>query len=130
MRSLATTSLHYFIPYGVGAAASTRVSNELGARNPQAARVAVNVEMVLGVSEALIVSISLFSCRYVFGYMIQLRSNRFDQFLVITETMCTHTILYGVPCLCLFGMTSATISVSCEHQVWREEPGGSTLEPM
>ncbi|KAK6266588.1 hypothetical protein QUC31_017425 [Theobroma cacao] len=116
MRSLATTSLHYFIPYGVGAAASTRVSNELGARNPQAARVAVNVEMVLGVSEALI--------------MIQLRSNRFDQFLVITETMCTHTILYGVPCLCLFGMTSATISVSCEHQVWREEPGGSTLEPM
>ncbi|WRX21549.1 Multi antimicrobial extrusion protein - like 10, partial [Theobroma cacao] len=66
---LATTSLHYFIPYGVGAAASTRVSNELGARNPQAARVAVNVEMVLGVSEALIVSISLFSCRYVFGYV-------------------------------------------------------------
>ncbi|EOY04079.1 MATE efflux family protein isoform 1 [Theobroma cacao] len=56
---LATTSLHYFIPYGVGAAASTRVSNELGARNPQAARVAVNVEMVLGVSEALIVSISV-----------------------------------------------------------------------
>ncbi|XP_022769620.1 protein DETOXIFICATION 8-like [Durio zibethinus] len=66
---LSTTSLHYFIPYGVGAAVSTRVSNELGAGKPQAARVAVNVVMVLGVSEAMIVSITLFSCRYVFGYV-------------------------------------------------------------
>ncbi|KAL4340323.1 hypothetical protein GQ457_08G020010 [Hibiscus cannabinus] len=66
---LSTTSLHYFVPYGVGAAASTRVSNELGAGNPHSARVAVNVVMVLGISEAMIVSITLFSCRYVFGYL-------------------------------------------------------------
>ncbi|KAL4324480.1 hypothetical protein GQ457_11G005260 [Hibiscus cannabinus] len=66
---LSTTSLHYFVPYGVGAAASTRVSNELGAGNPQSARVAVNVVTILGISEALIVSITLFSCRYVFGYL-------------------------------------------------------------
>lgn len=66
---LSTTSLHYFIPYGVGAAASTRVSNELGAGNPQSAKVSVNVVMILGVSEAIIVSITLFSCRYVFGYL-------------------------------------------------------------
>ncbi|KAK8546593.1 hypothetical protein V6N13_067799 [Hibiscus sabdariffa] len=66
---LSTTSLHYFVPYGVGAAASTRVSNELGAGNPHSARVAVTVVMVLGISEAMIVSITLFSCRYVFGYL-------------------------------------------------------------
>ncbi|KAK8507827.1 hypothetical protein V6N13_140569 [Hibiscus sabdariffa] len=66
---LSTTSLHYFVPYGVGAAASTRVSNELGAGNPHSARVAVNVVMILGISEAMIVSITLFSCRYVFGYL-------------------------------------------------------------
>ncbi|GAV75539.1 MatE domain-containing protein [Cephalotus follicularis] len=37
---LTTISTLYTIPYGVGAAASTRVSNELGAGNPQGARVA------------------------------------------------------------------------------------------
>ncbi|KAE8684674.1 hypothetical protein F3Y22_tig00111105pilonHSYRG00189 [Hibiscus syriacus] len=41
-----------FVPYGVGAAASTRISNELGAGNPQSARVAVDVVMILGISEA------------------------------------------------------------------------------
>ncbi|MBA0548221.1 hypothetical protein Golob_019331 [Gossypium lobatum] len=66
---LSTTSLHYFVPYGVGAAASTRVSNELGAGNPHSARVAVNVVMVLGIFEAMTVSITLFSCRYAFGYL-------------------------------------------------------------
>ncbi|MBA0674347.1 hypothetical protein Goari_015950 [Gossypium aridum] len=66
---LSTTSLHYFVPYGVGAAASTRVSNELGAGNPHSARVAVNVVMLLGIFEAMTVSITLFSCRYAFGYL-------------------------------------------------------------
>ncbi|MBA0732275.1 hypothetical protein Gogos_016378, partial [Gossypium gossypioides] len=66
---LSTTSLHYFVPYGVGAAASTRVSNELGAGNPHSARVAVNVVMILGIFEAMAVSITLFSCRYAFGYL-------------------------------------------------------------
>ncbi|KAH1248358.1 Protein DETOXIFICATION 9 [Glycine max] len=35
---LNTTTLHYFIPYAVGASASTRVSNELGAGNPKTAK--------------------------------------------------------------------------------------------
>ncbi|KAL4339187.1 hypothetical protein GQ457_08G014750 [Hibiscus cannabinus] len=60
--SLSTTSLHYFVPYGVGAAARCQGI-------PHSARVAVNVVMVLGISEAMIVSITLFSCRYVFGYL-------------------------------------------------------------
>ncbi|MBA0578526.1 hypothetical protein Gorai_020805 [Gossypium raimondii] len=48
---------------------STRVSNELGAMNPHSARVAVNVVMILGIFEAMTVSITLFSCRYAFGYL-------------------------------------------------------------
>lgn len=48
---------------------STRVSNELGAGNPHSARVAVNVVIILGIAEAMIVSITLFSCRYAFGYL-------------------------------------------------------------
>ncbi|XP_059670716.1 protein DETOXIFICATION 12-like [Cornus florida] len=65
---LTISTLHFTIQYGFGAAASTRVSNELGAGNPQAARVAVWAVMVLAVSESIIVSIALFCCRYVLGY--------------------------------------------------------------
>ncbi|XP_059670711.1 protein DETOXIFICATION 3-like [Cornus florida] len=65
---LTTTTLHYHIPYSVGAAASTRVSNELGAGNPQAARVSVLVVLALGLAEVLIASTTLFCCRHVLGY--------------------------------------------------------------
>ncbi|XP_022759955.1 protein DETOXIFICATION 14-like [Durio zibethinus] len=61
------TSLHYFVPYGVSAAASTRVSNELGAGNPQAARLSVIVAMIIAVIEPIMVAIALFSCRHVLG---------------------------------------------------------------
>ncbi|XP_020416469.1 protein DETOXIFICATION 12 isoform X2 [Prunus persica] len=67
--SLTTTSLHYFIPYSVGAAASNRISNELGADNPRVARVVVWAAMVLAVTEAVIVSTILLCCRSVWGYV-------------------------------------------------------------
>ncbi|ONI17279.1 hypothetical protein PRUPE_3G149800 [Prunus persica] len=66
---LTTTSLHYFIPYSVGAAASNRISNELGADNPRVARVVVWAAMVLAVTEAVIVSTILLCCRSVWGYV-------------------------------------------------------------
>ncbi|MED6142994.1 hypothetical protein PIB30_002818 [Stylosanthes scabra] len=65
---LNTTTLHFFIPYGVGASASTRVSNELGAGNPRAAKGTVRVIVTVAVVEAAIVS-SFFICfRNVLGY--------------------------------------------------------------
>ncbi|KAL9324631.1 hypothetical protein ACSQ67_009488 [Phaseolus vulgaris] len=51
---LNTTTLHYFVPYAVGASASTRVSNELGAGNPKTAKGVVRVVLILGVAEAVI----------------------------------------------------------------------------
>ncbi|XVF71554.1 hypothetical protein PTKIN_Ptkin12aG0047400 [Pterospermum kingtungense] len=64
-----TTSLHFYIPYGISAAASIRVSNELGAGNPKAARLSVIVSMVIAAIEPIIVAIALFCCRHVFGYL-------------------------------------------------------------
>lgn len=58
---LSTTTLHYFIPHAIGASASTRVSNELGAGNPRAAKGAVRVAVIIGIAEAVIVS-TLFLC--------------------------------------------------------------------
>ncbi|KAM7275224.1 hypothetical protein ACFE04_017090 [Oxalis oulophora] len=62
------TSL-YAIPYGLGAAASTRISNELGAGNPRAAQIAVYAVMLLAITEATIISSILFACRNIFGYV-------------------------------------------------------------
>lgn len=47
---------------------SIRVSNELGAGNPQPARLATRVAVALAVAEAAIVSIALFCSRYVLAY--------------------------------------------------------------
>ncbi|KAE8648998.1 protein DETOXIFICATION 8 isoform X1 [Cucumis sativus] len=62
------TYLHYFIPYGLGATVSTRVSNELGAGNPEGAKVAVKVVGVLGIIESIVVSLTLFGCHKFLGY--------------------------------------------------------------
>ncbi|XP_019707049.1 protein DETOXIFICATION 12 isoform X2 [Elaeis guineensis] len=65
---LTSISMLYTIPYGLGAAASTRVSNELGAGNPQRARLAVRVVMFIAVTEAILVSGTVFALRPILGY--------------------------------------------------------------
>ncbi|CAN0893339.1 Protein DETOXIFICATION 16 [Linum grandiflorum] len=55
------------IPYGLGAAASTRVSNELGAGNPDRARLAVRIVVGMVVLEGILVGGILFSIRTVWG---------------------------------------------------------------
>ncbi|URD99983.1 MatE [Musa troglodytarum] len=65
---LNSISLLYCIPYGLSCAASTRVSNELGAWNPKGAQLAVRVSMFLAVSEAVLVSVTLLAARHILGY--------------------------------------------------------------
>ncbi|XP_061338301.1 protein DETOXIFICATION 14-like [Gastrolobium bilobum] len=86
---LTISTLHFTIPYGLGAVASTRVSNELGAGNPKAARLAVSAAMVLAVTEALIVSATLFGCRYILGYAYS------------NDSMVVHYLAVMTPLLCL-----------------------------
>ena len=64
---LTTLAMLYMIPYGVGAAVSTRVGNELGAGRPQAAKGAVMVAVSVGVLEGLLMSTLLFCSRNVWG---------------------------------------------------------------
>ncbi|CAN0888005.1 Protein DETOXIFICATION 14 [Linum grandiflorum] len=61
------TYLHYYIPYGFGATISTRVSNELGAGKPKAAKMAVQAVMILAVMELAVVILPLFLCRHILG---------------------------------------------------------------
>ncbi|CAA0839639.1 MATE efflux family protein [Striga hermonthica] len=62
------TSLHYHIPFSFGAAASTLVSNKLGAGKPEAAKVALCAVLVLSVSEFLLASLTIYIFRGKLGY--------------------------------------------------------------
>jgi len=55
------------IPFGIGAAASTRVGNELGAGRPQAAKGAVAVAVSIGLTEGLFIATSLYALRNYWG---------------------------------------------------------------
>ncbi|CAM0954023.1 unnamed protein product [Alopecurus aequalis] len=61
-------TLMYTIAYGIGAAASTRVSNELGAGNPEGARLAVRVVMFIAVTEAVVITGALLASHRILGY--------------------------------------------------------------
>ncbi|PSR84702.1 Protein DETOXIFICATION like [Actinidia chinensis var. chinensis] len=65
---LNTASTVWMIPFGLSNAVSTRVSNELGAGHPQAARLAVNVVLVLAVTEGILVGAILILIRNIWGY--------------------------------------------------------------
>ncbi|XXG83825.1 hypothetical protein AAC387_Pa10g1492 [Persea americana] len=64
---LTSAELLYNIPNGLGAAASTRVSNELGAGKPQVARLATYAAMLVSITETAIVGTTLFATRYILG---------------------------------------------------------------
>ncbi|KAM0855655.1 hypothetical protein ACQ4PT_049628 [Festuca glaucescens] len=65
---MTTITLMYTIAYGIGAAASTRVSNELGAGNPEGAQLAVRVVMFIAVTEAFLITGALLASQHILGY--------------------------------------------------------------
>ncbi|PSR87771.1 Protein DETOXIFICATION like [Actinidia chinensis var. chinensis] len=90
---LNTIATLYSIPYGLGAAVSTRVSNELGAGNPQGARAAVFAVMFLAVTETTIVSATLFACRRVFGYTFSNEKEVVDYVTAMAPLVCLSVIM-------------------------------------
>ncbi|WCJ33245.1 MATE efflux family protein [Euphorbia peplus] len=90
---LTTVSTIYSIPYGFGAAASTRVSNELGAGNPHEARLAVYAVLFLAVVEASIVGSVLFFTRHVFGYVFSNEKEVVDYVTAMAPLICVSLIL-------------------------------------
>ncbi|XP_034700930.1 protein DETOXIFICATION 12-like [Vitis riparia] len=90
---LNTISTLYMIPYGLGAAGSTRVSNELGAGNPQKARLAVYALMFLAVTETAVVSTTLFASRRVFGYLFSNEKEVVDYVTNMSPLVCLSVIL-------------------------------------
>ncbi|KAJ7943066.1 Protein DETOXIFICATION [Quillaja saponaria] len=90
---LSTTTTIYTIPEAIGAAASTRVANELGAGNPRAARISVYAVMTLTVLEAIMISSTLFACRHVFGYIFSNEKDVVDYVTNMAPLLCLSVIL-------------------------------------
>ncbi|VAH28873.1 unnamed protein product [Triticum turgidum subsp. durum] len=67
MICISTVVLLYNLPYGIGTAASVRVSNELGAGNPEGARLVVGVALSIVVCSAVLVSTTLLALRHFIG---------------------------------------------------------------
>ncbi|XVF09522.1 hypothetical protein REPUB_Repub07fG0100700 [Reevesia pubescens] len=65
---LNTSSTVWMIPFGLSSAVSTRISNELGAGNPNAARLAVCVVLVIAIFQGLLVGSILILIRNIWGY--------------------------------------------------------------
>ncbi|CAJ1952039.1 unnamed protein product [Sphenostylis stenocarpa] len=64
---LNTFAIAWMIPFGLSSAACTRVSNELGASNPQAASLAVRVALVLVLAEGIIMVLLMILLRKIWG---------------------------------------------------------------
>ncbi|KAJ1394212.1 Multi antimicrobial extrusion protein [Sesbania bispinosa] len=66
---LNTFGLAWMIPFGFSAAVSTRVSNELGAGNPQAASLAVRVVLSIAIIEGVLLVSTMILLRNVWGHV-------------------------------------------------------------
>ena len=75
---------------------STRVSNELGAGKPQAARVAAWAAIFLAVVAIIIVSVVLFALRHVFGYAFSNEKEVVDYVAVMAPLVCISIVLDAI----------------------------------
>ncbi|WVZ58769.1 hypothetical protein U9M48_009001 [Paspalum notatum var. saurae] len=66
---LNTGALLFMVPFGLCTAISTRVSNELGAGQPQAAKLATRVVMFIALSAGLLLGSAMILLRNFWGYM-------------------------------------------------------------
>uniref|UniRef100_A0A0D3CXD3 Protein DETOXIFICATION n=1 Tax=Brassica oleracea var. oleracea TaxID=109376 RepID=A0A0D3CXD3_BRAOL len=103
MICLSTIFTLYQIPESLGAAASTRVANELGAGSPKKARMAVYTVMVMTGVESVLVGATVFAARNVFGYLFSSEAEVVDYVRSIAPLVslsvifdALHAVLSGV----------------------------------
>ncbi|XP_038891790.1 protein DETOXIFICATION 12-like isoform X2 [Benincasa hispida] len=91
-----TLTTVFTLACGIGSAGSTRVSNELGAGNPQAARLAAGAAIFLAIVGIIIVSMVLFTLRYVFGYAFSSEKEVVDYVAIMAPLVCISIILDAI----------------------------------
>lgn len=66
---LNTGALLYMVPLGLSSSISMRVSNELGAGHPEAAKLAMRVVMYMALSVGFVLALTMILLRNVWGYL-------------------------------------------------------------
>ncbi|KAI4341516.1 hypothetical protein MLD38_026230 [Melastoma candidum] len=97
--SLNTAATVWMIPFGLSCAISTRVSNELGAGNPEAARLAVYVVLGMTVLVGATVGTVLVSIRNVWGYAYSDNIQVVRYVAVMLPIVAASNFLDGLQCV-------------------------------
>ncbi|XP_078176663.1 protein DETOXIFICATION 16-like isoform X2 [Carex rostrata] len=97
--SLNTASFVYMIPFGLGGAISTRVSNELGAGRPETARLAVQVVLCLTITGGLIVGSILILIRDIWGYAYSSEEEVVKYVAIILPILAISNMLDSIQCV-------------------------------
>ncbi|XVF71548.1 hypothetical protein PTKIN_Ptkin12aG0046900 [Pterospermum kingtungense] len=93
---LSSAALHYNILSGISIAASTRISNELGAGNSSAAQLTSFIAVLLTLVETVLASTILFCCRRVFGYAYSNEKDVVAKVNQIVPLVCISFIMDGL----------------------------------
>ncbi|KAH7658564.1 multidrug resistance protein MATE family protein [Dioscorea alata] len=97
--SLNTASLAFMIPFGLGSAVSTRVSNELGAGRPNAARLAACVVVALAVTEGLIVGATMTLARNLWGHAYSDEEEVVKYVAIMMPILAISNFMDGIQCV-------------------------------
>ncbi|WCJ42397.1 MATE efflux family protein [Euphorbia peplus] len=95
--SLNICSIVYMIPLGLSGAVSTRVSNELGAGQPRAARLAVCVASVIVIAEGVLVGLIIILGRKLWGYFYSNEEKVVNYLAQILILMAGAHFIDGIP---------------------------------
>ncbi|KAK9278060.1 hypothetical protein L1049_027618 [Liquidambar formosana] len=97
--SLNTAATVWMIPFGLSGAVSTRVSNELGAGNPQAARLAVCVVLVMAIVVGSLVGVVLILIRNIWGYAYSNETEVVTYIATMMPILAASNFLDGLQCV-------------------------------
>nr|XP_010932731.1 protein DETOXIFICATION 16-like [Elaeis guineensis] len=97
--SLNISSLLFMIPFGLGASASTRVSNELGAGRPRAAYLAVCIAVFMAITQSLIVGLIILLSRKFWGYAYSNEEEVVNYVDIMMPILAIANLLDGIQCV-------------------------------
>ncbi|XP_060670533.1 protein DETOXIFICATION 16-like [Ziziphus jujuba] len=96
---LNTAGTVWMIPFGLSGAVTIRVSNELGAGHPDAARLAVHVVLVVAITEGLLVGLVLILIQNIWGYAFSNELEVIKYVAIMMLILAVSNILDGLQCV-------------------------------
>ncbi|KAL6603517.1 hypothetical protein ACP70R_043878 [Stipagrostis hirtigluma subsp. patula] len=96
--SLNTMWMVYTIPSGLSSAVSIRVSNELGAGNPQAARLSVFISGIMCLTEGVIIALISVLVRDLWGYLYSSEEEIVKYVSMMMPILAISDFMDGIQC--------------------------------